>query len=66
MLVKPAHKPATPPEATTTHKGVFSFIVTPYKAGSVIPNNAVVLAEKAVCFISLSLVFNATASEAPD
>ncbi len=65
ILVKPANSPATPPDKTTTHNGFFNFIVTPYNAGSVIPNSAVVAAEKAVVFITLSFVFNPTAKDAP-
>ena len=45
--------------------GFFSFRLTPYIAGSVIPHTAVIPAEVASCFISLSCVFTATASEAP-
>ncbi|MNW70740.1 hypothetical protein D3C74_501780 [compost metagenome] len=40
--------------------------VTPYKAGSVIPNSAEIPAENAVDFRTLSLLFNAIARHAPD
>ena len=61
---KPAYKPPTAPPAITAAKGRFSFKVTPYKAGSVIPNTAVTPADTAIWRISEFLVFNATAKQA--
>ena len=65
ILVKPANKPTIAPLAITQNNGFFKGIVTPYRAGSVIPNKAVVPELTAVDFISLSLLLKATAKQAP-